>query len=135
MFSPQVYVPLPFFCSHCASPRPEAQCWKCMKATIVPAKGWINSHLPSVERLSELGREVGYVMAIHGSLQRDLDVVAVPWTEDAVSVDVLLKHLCDKLPASQIGALEIKPLGRLAVTLQIKDQYCKPIDLSICPRI
>lgn len=30
-------------------------------------------------------RGLGYCLAIHGSMQRDLDIVAIPWTEDAVT--------------------------------------------------
>jgi len=32
-------------------------------------------------------RDCGYAIAPHGSLARDLDVIAVPWTEDAVSAE------------------------------------------------
>jgi hypothetical protein len=43
--------------------------------------------------LMKAGREVGYAIAIHGSWARDLDVVAVPWTENAVNAERLILHL------------------------------------------
>jgi hypothetical protein len=41
--------------------------------------------------LRERLKEKGYALAIHGSLQRDMDLVAVPWTEEAVPPDVIVK--------------------------------------------
>lgn len=34
--------------------------------------------------LRETARSLGYALAVHGSLARDIDLVAVPWTEGAV---------------------------------------------------
>lgn len=36
-------------------------------------------------KLIYTARGLGYCIAIHGSMQRDLDLVAIPWTEDAVA--------------------------------------------------
>ncbi len=38
-------------------------------------------------------RRLGYALAVHGSMNRDLDVVAIPWTEEAVSADELAETL------------------------------------------
>jgi hypothetical protein len=32
--------------------------------------------------LQAAAREVGYALLLHGSLLRDVDIVAIPWTED-----------------------------------------------------
>lgn len=32
-----------------------------------------------------VARELGYALAVHGSLARDLDIIACPWTETATS--------------------------------------------------
>lgn len=40
-----------------------------------------------------VGAQHGYAIAVHGSQQRDLDVVAVPWTEEAASADDLVNAL------------------------------------------
>lgn len=42
-------------------------------------------------RLRRIARAHGYTLAVHGSLNRDLDLVAVPWTEGAVSVEALVE--------------------------------------------
>lgn len=75
----------------------------------------------------------GYAIAVHGSQERDLDVIAAPWTEDAVSVEELLAHLAAGLPGT-VQEVENKPLGRVAATIKQNGWY-RPIDLSICPRI
>jgi hypothetical protein len=51
--------------------------------------------------LCKTARELGYALAIHGSVVTDLDLVAIPWTDQAVSAvelkDALMKHIhaCD----------------------------------------
>lgn len=46
-----------------------------------------------IPSLMKAGREVGYALAVHGSLARDLDIIAVPWTDEAVSAERLIMHL------------------------------------------
>ena len=38
-------------------------------------------------------KELGYALPIHGSVSRDLDVVAIPWTKDACDLDELIIEL------------------------------------------
>jgi hypothetical protein len=40
--------------------------------------------------LAELSRQNGYALAIHGSVVRDFDLVAIPWTKSATSMDTLI---------------------------------------------
>ena len=98
-----------------------------------PAPGWEDPKLPDMQLIWKLAREVGYAVGIHGSLKRDFDLIAAPWTDEAVGNADLVAHLCAGLNAVRIGGPEHKPLGRVAVTLQV-DGYIKPIDLSIMPR-
>ena len=94
--------------------------------------GYINL-LPAMVRAAE---KHGYVIALHGSLQRDFDLVAIPWEEGATD--------CDSLITSLIGAAGgriekkreariPKPHGRLAwlIFLRGGDRY---IDVSVMPR-
>jgi hypothetical protein len=87
--------------------------------------------LPPIEHIREAAKEVGYAIAVHGSLERDLDLIAAPWTEAAVDAQALISHV-----ASRIGAIvvdvEKKPLGRVAASLQPSGWF-KLIDLSVCP--
>jgi hypothetical protein len=98
-----------------------------------PAPGWEDPKLPDMQLIWKLARQAGYAVGIHGSLKRDFDLIAAPWTDKAVGNADLVAHLCAGLNAVRIGGPEHKPLGRVAVTLQI-DGYIKPIDLSIMPR-
>lgn len=36
-------------------------------------------------KLSSKARELGYALAVHGSVTRDCDLIAVPWTDAAVN--------------------------------------------------
>jgi hypothetical protein len=88
----------------------------------------------------EVARDCGYALAVHGSQARDLDLVAVPWTPEAVSAQQLVDTLC-----AVVGLVEkpsewpvapnpeSKPWGRLAWALcgWPGVQY---LDLSVAPR-
>ena len=97
-----------------------------------PAPNWDDPILPDIKLIWKLAREVGYAVGVHGSLKRDFDLIAAPWTNGAVSHIRLIRHLCLGLDALCAGPIEDKPLGRVAVTLQM-DGWWKPIDLSIMP--
>lgn len=43
--------------------------------------------------LSEVARKNGYALAIHGSVTRDCDLVAVPWTEEAIDAETLIERM------------------------------------------
>lgn len=45
--------------------------------------------------LIRVAREKGYTLAVHGSLQRDLDLIAVPWTDEAVSAEEVAQAIIE----------------------------------------
>lgn len=47
--------------------------------------------------LCEVARKHGYALAIHGSLEHDMDVVAIPWTDEAVDADTLAAALYERV--------------------------------------
>lgn len=98
-----------------------------------PPPGWTDPGLPNFRTIWEAARLCGYAVGLHGSMRRDVDLIAVPWTDDAISHYALIELLCSKLNARQIGSIETKPHGRVAVILQI-DGWYRPIDLSITAR-
>lgn len=120
-------------CPKCNSYRKDKICWKCQTETFEPCEGWTYPELPPVDRIRELAKEVGYAIGEHGSKERDLDLIAAPWTKDAVSQYTLVVHIAKGLEA-RIVATERKPLGRYAVNMRIRGWY-KMIDLSVCPRL
>ncbi len=82
-------------------------------------------------------RGAGYAVAVHGSLARDIDLVAIPWTSTAMTAE----HLVDRLLGAIAGVLgratlhgkwTDKPHGRKAITIISTAEM--EIDLSIMPR-
>lgn len=101
--------------------------------------------------LTAAAREVGYALAPHGSLARDFDLIAVPWTEEAGSAEQLVMRLMSVSGAvlrdgghkSDDGTAWVtdpgdapkrKPHGRLAWSLHlgVSNLY---LDVSVMPRI
>lgn len=89
--------------------------------------------MPPIDRIREVAYEIGYAIGKHGSKERDLDVIAAPWTDDAVGNHELLQHISKSLGA-KILRTERKPLGRYAATIQM-DGWYKAIDISVCPKV
>ena len=106
------------------------------------------------ERLLPIVREAakpcGYAIALHGSMERDLDLVAAPWVEDAADYDGLIGAIRKALSA-ELGAgkvyfrpdPQVGPHGRRwanfyfsgAVAVDTNAGAFPFIDLSIMPRI
>lgn len=82
------------------------------------------------------GWNYGYAIAMHGSFTRDLDLVAIPWTDSACPPDQLVKLIADAADLAISGAPGNKPHGRLAWTLLFK-AFGDPrfVDLSVMPRV
>lgn len=96
--------------------------------------------------LVEVARKYGYALCVHGSVQRDMDLVAVPWTDEASDPLTLIKALkeatgcvthqdemdhyypdCDP---------KEKPHGRVAYSLHCSNRGCfgAYLDVSVMPR-
>jgi len=69
-----------------------------------------------IARIRAIAAEHGWAVGVHGSLTRDIDLIAVPWTPDAcIWVDLWL-HLSKEVPLWR-GGIERKPHGRMGCTL------------------
>ncbi len=112
------------------------------------AYAWMIPHITSV------ARECGYAIGLHGSMNRDLDLIAVPWVDDAISADDLIEKIresvdgyivpdgtrggkFDPISNSFVDAIvhnpSYKPHGRLAWNIHVSDGFC--IDISVMPII
>ena len=85
-------------------------------------------------KLAEVFRAHGYALAIHGSLARDMDLIAVPWIDTAtdpqdVIDECVARFAFDKRP--QVP--EQKPLGRVAYRVPFSFGDCS-MDVSFTPR-
>ena len=77
----------------------------------------------------------GYALAIHGSMARDFDLVAIPWIERPSTPDELVAAIVAafRLHEGNAHGPEIKPHGRLAWTIPVACGLA--IDLSVLPTI
>lgn len=97
-----------------------------------------------LEPIREAARGHGYAIAVHGSLARDIDLVAIPWESNAEDPDILARSICGivagvvgrcNLRGKKEGGLDWteKPHGRRAILL-IHSGFVGEIDLSVMPR-
>lgn len=120
-------------CAKCNAPRSVNPCPKCGTPLTKPADGWHWPGLPDIERIRTLAREVGYAIGVHGSLERDLDLIAVPWVADAVEPMVLAEHIANGLSGEVLDyKTQDKPCGRWSCNIHTPD-WTKMIDLSVMP--
>lgn len=112
----------------------------------IPTKEEFCSMLPVI-RLA--ARIFGYAVGVHGSLNRDFDLIAVPWTEYAADPDMVARAI--KTAAGCIRwrifrghgclstrNLDDKPHGRLTYAFDWDNENYDNrgyIDLSVMPRI
>lgn len=90
-------------------------------------------------------KALGYAIGLHGSLERDVDLIAVPWAEDAAEPLAVVKAIQDAI-TDEIGICyrskepEAKPHGRFAWTLYFHGAVSTTngafpfVDLSVLPR-
>jgi hypothetical protein len=99
-------------------------------------------------KLREVARQHGYALALHGSLCKDLDVIAVPWVEDAADEATLVEAVAQTIGGMMVVGgrhapdgkgfvpappRTMKPHGRAAWTIFLGGTGGY-IDLSVMPR-
>jgi len=121
-------------CKACNSPRPGTDtCWKCGGPLKKPADGWEWPGLPDIARIRALAKEVGYAVGVHGSQERDLDLIAAPWVDGAVEPLALAEHIATGLGGQVVDFKnQDKPCGRWSCNIHTPD-WTKLIDLSVMP--
>ena len=91
-------------------------------------------------KLAEITRSHGYALAAHGSMERDFDLICIPWTEQPSTPDEVVAAIVSKLSIRLIvdpkkdgdNGAQRKPHGRVAYTLSIGFGQCAA-DLSFMP--
>ena len=108
---------------------------------VAPTYAWMVQHLAAV------ARKFGYAIGLHGSMARDLDLIAVPWTESAAPAETLVEAIRDAVggfirndPPTQGNKWDLttrspsdKPHGRRAWSIYFSGHRFY-IDLSVMPR-
>jgi hypothetical protein len=113
--------------------------------------------------LREVARRLGYTLAVHGTLKRDIDLIACPWTFQAVPAKTLAKAIQHKAReivgyaepcrvsarssnpkyfrdglmgfAPKVGRIAAKPHGRKSWAFHLTPNQDGPyIDLAVMPR-
>lgn len=83
-------------------------------------------------------RNQGYAVALHGSAVRDLDLIAVPWTEDTALTPLRVAEIiAAAIPGEIRGGAVKKPHGRIGFVIHPRYRYGFDtwyIDLSVMPR-
>jgi hypothetical protein len=117
-----------------------------MKKLLDPSPARAAAYAALYPMLVQVARRHGYALAIHGTLQRDFDLIAVPWIENASDGLSLIraikkatrtvthhedfeKHAKDCSPTQ-------KPHGRIGYSLHVTNHgmYGGYLDISVMPR-
>lgn len=85
----------------------------------------------ALEVATVVAREHGYAIGVHGSLRRDLDLIAVPWVENCSEPKILALAIANQLEWYCHPNVCNKPHGRQAWL--IYGHHHAHIDLSIMP--
>jgi hypothetical protein len=97
--------------------------------------------------LLQIAKDHGYTLAVHGSLHRDFDLIAVPWIESASDARTLIRAMrqktrtvtqhenSDRKWARDCNPTQ-KPHGRIAYSLHVTNSgmYGGYLDISVMPR-
>jgi regulator of PEP synthase PpsR (kinase-PPPase family) len=83
--------------------------------------------------IRDVARGCGYAIGVHGSMRRDLDLIAVPWVEKCSTPYHLFKSLQMKIVGFMINKEPAtkKPHGRIAYVFCVGSHAY--VDLSIIP--
>ncbi len=74
-----------------------------------------------IGRIRAIARAMGWGIGVHGSLDRDIDLVGVPWIEAACSSDELRDRICAGIDYQEVGAATEKPHGRRGYILAARN--------------
>ena len=96
--------------------------------------------------LHQIAKDHGYALAVHGSVHRDFDLIAVPWIEEASEPLELIKAIKEATYAVTHHEIDDekyypdchptkKPHGRVAYSLHVTNHgmYGGYLDISVMP--
>lgn len=99
------------------------------------------TYLRHIANIRKVARSFGYAICTHGSLSRDIDLVAVPWVENVEPPKRLAEAICNLVSGhfsqalkpgySEEGCPGRKPHGRLCWCINVGNGVY--FDLSVIP--
>lgn len=97
--------------------------------------------------LKEIAKDFGYNLVVHGSMNRDLDLVAIPWVDDlkpeALMIEAMVEYLGGSIQQRDGEPNILLPGGRKAYVLNLnrggykrneKGEIAHPIDYTPDPQ-
>lgn len=76
--------------------------------------------------LAEVARSHGYALAIHGSMARDFDLIAIPWVDEPSTPDAVIAEITGRFAIELlVSQPTIKPHGRIVYTLSLGFGECQ----------
>ncbi len=75
-----------------------------------PIKAKPHFYSVCLEGLQQIAKDHGYNLVIHGSVNRDMDLVAIPWVDDPHTHAELLKSFCEYLGVPYLTNTKEEPL-------------------------
>lgn len=82
--------------------------------------------------LAEICRSHGYALAVHGTLARDFDMIAVPWVDNPSEPQVVVDAITSKHAVNEVaGSPELMRHNRLCYTLALYGEFF--FDFSFMP--
>lgn len=76
--------------------------------------------LDIIYKIRVIAMRLGWAIGVHGTLERDIDLMGIPWTSNAASGPDLYQALLTELEMTGMG-IEHKPYGRVGFILIRKD--------------
>jgi hypothetical protein len=114
----------------------EAQTWDGIEARAAEGTPpFCDTLVGAIAAARIVAKKCGYAIAHHGSLARDIDLIAAPWTDDAkpahLLVDSIVSAVGGWINPTHPNPVQ-KPHGRLAWSIHLLG-YGTYIDLSVMP--
>lgn len=101
--------------------------------------------LSVLPKIRAAARKCGYAIGVHGSMRRDLDLIAAPWVADHADKDTLAREIhlaaCGMTQSSyNWTSVPMKPCGRVGTVFPVCwSEYDAPsaghIDLAVMPDV
>lgn len=82
--------------------------------------------------LAKIARKHGYALAVHGSLQRDFDIIGIPWILHASDPADCVSTIVEEFDIQVVGDPTEHQHGRVVWTISIGHGECF-LDLSFMP--
>lgn len=101
-----------------------------------PAPSFAPAYVALYPMLVEVARQHGYALAVHGSVRRDFDFIAAPWTPEASPPEAMIAEMCAATGGTMTGQRPntqnpvLRAHGRQAWSIYLGSAY---LDVSVMP--